>query len=301
MAADIHGILLLDKPLGRELGGRGGARQAAVRCAQGGPHRIARSARLGDAADLSSAKRPSSARSCSMRTRPTGSRVRLGERTASADRESAVIERRELPRYSVRTDRAGARGVSARVRAGAADAFGHQAGRQAALRIRARGRWRERAPRAIVIHEMRLLDWQAPDLSFDVRCTKGAYIRVLAEDLARGSTPSGMWSACAGSAVAPFASQPQWTLRDVGVHDAGRAPGGAAAGRCRIDRLAATGFAGGRGERVSARPDRVDTGGTARETYGSMRPGSDFWGWGRSKPAGRLVPLRLISAATNRA
>ena len=43
---------------------------------------------------------------------------------------------------------------------------------------------RERAARAIVIHEMRLLDWQAPDLSFDVRCTKGAYIRVLAEDLA---------------------------------------------------------------------------------------------------------------------
>ena len=46
------------------------------------------------------------------------------------------------------------------------------------------GQWRERAPRAIVIHEMRLIDWQAPDLSFDVRCTKGAYIRVLAEDLA---------------------------------------------------------------------------------------------------------------------
>ena len=39
-------------------------------------------------------------------------------------------------------------------------------------------------PRAIVIRELRLLEWQSPDLSFDVRCTKGAYIRVLAEDLA---------------------------------------------------------------------------------------------------------------------
>ena len=43
---------------------------------------------------------------------------------------------------------------------------------------------RERAARAIIIHDMRLLDWQPPDLSFEVRCTKGTYIRVLAEDLA---------------------------------------------------------------------------------------------------------------------
>src|SRR5258708_300445 len=43
---------------------------------------------------------------------------------------------------------------------------------------------RERIARAIVIRDMRLLDWQAPDLSFEVRCSKGTYIRVLAEDLA---------------------------------------------------------------------------------------------------------------------
>ena len=31
---------------------------------------------------------------------------------------------------------------------------------------------------------MRLLDWQPPELKFDVHCSKGTYIRVLAEDLA---------------------------------------------------------------------------------------------------------------------
>ena len=41
----------------------------------------------------------------------------------------------------------------------------------------------EREARSIVIHELTLLDFQAPFLRLRVRCSKGTYIRVLGEDI----------------------------------------------------------------------------------------------------------------------
>jgi tRNA pseudouridine55 synthase len=40
-----------------------------------------------------------------------------------------------------------------------------------------------RASREVDVHSLRLLDWQAPDAIVDVECSKGTYIRVLAEDI----------------------------------------------------------------------------------------------------------------------
>jgi tRNA pseudouridine55 synthase len=40
-----------------------------------------------------------------------------------------------------------------------------------------------RTPRPVVIHALRLLQWQAPDAVIDVECSKGTYVRVLAADL----------------------------------------------------------------------------------------------------------------------
>ena len=41
----------------------------------------------------------------------------------------------------------------------------------------------ERAPRPVVIHELALRDWTGDSLELDVRCSKGTYIRTLAEDI----------------------------------------------------------------------------------------------------------------------
>src|SRR5258708_34151306 len=71
---------------------------------------------------------------------------------------------------------------------------------------------RERSPRPIVIHDMRLLDWQPPDLSFDVRCSKGTYIRVLAEDLAAQLGTIAHLSALRRLGVAAFDAEPQWSF-----------------------------------------------------------------------------------------
>jgi len=42
----------------------------------------------------------------------------------------------------------------------------------------------ERAARIVNIHSLSLVEWRAPNLSFDVHCSKGTYIRTLAEDIA---------------------------------------------------------------------------------------------------------------------
>ncbi|MEN9417657.1 MAG: hypothetical protein RI988_1277 [Pseudomonadota bacterium] len=41
----------------------------------------------------------------------------------------------------------------------------------------------ERAPRRVTIHALELVRWQADELVLDVRCSKGTYVRTLAEDL----------------------------------------------------------------------------------------------------------------------
>jgi len=74
---------------------------------------------------------------------------------------------------------------------------------------------RERAPRTILIHDLRFLDWRAPDLTFDVRCSKGAYIRVLAEDLAARLGTIAHLAGLRRLGVAPFAAERQWTFQDL--------------------------------------------------------------------------------------
>ena len=56
----------------------------------------------------------------------------------------------------------------------------------------------ERAARSVTIHSIDLLDYQTPDLTLDVRCAAGTYIRSLAHDL--GSRAE---HGCAFDRVAP--------------------------------------------------------------------------------------------------
>src|ERR1700742_2772065 len=141
--------------------------------------------------------------------------VRLGERTPSADRESQVIETKSVP------------DLSPEQLQNELDRFPRdyrqvppmhsalkQDGKPLYEYARA-GITRERAARAITIHAMQLLDWQSPDLSFDVSCSKGAYVRVLAEDLAAQLGTVGHLAALHRLAVAPFSAEPQWSFEDL--------------------------------------------------------------------------------------
>jgi tRNA pseudouridine55 synthase len=299
VAVDVHGILLLDKPLGLSSAGAVARLKYLFNARKAG--------HTGSLDPLASGMLPI----CFGEATKFGAlmldadktyrvRVRLGERTPSADLESAVVERRELPPLSTeRLERALEEFPRDYMQVPPMHSALKQDGRPLYEYARA-GETRERAPRLIRIHSLCLIEWRSPDLSFEVRCTKGAYIRVLAEDLAAKLDTIGHLVELRRLGVAPFADAPQWTLEALDrmspeERSALLLPVDAALAQWpRVD-LAADGALAFRQGRTIVVP---------REAPGTVRiyaPDQGFLGLGAVEAAGRLVPLRLISAATNRA
>jgi tRNA pseudouridine55 synthase len=299
MPADIHGILLLDKPLGLSSAGAV-ARVKRLFNARKAGH-------TGSLDPLASGMLPI----CFGEATKFGAQlldadktyrvtVRLGERTPSADRESEVMERRVLPPYSLQQLTQALRSFPREyAQVPPMHSAIKQDGKPLYEYARA-GITRERTARAIVIHDMRLLDWQPPDLSFDVRCTKGTYIRVLAEDLAAQLGTIAHLAALRRLAVAPFGAEPQWSFEALESMSPQQ----------RQDVLLPVDAALTTWRRFDLSPSGVNafrqgqTISVAEDTPGTVRiyaAGLGFLGLGEIEAAGRLVPLRLISAATNRA
>jgi len=73
----------------------------------------------------------------------------------------------------------------------------------------------ERPARVITIHQLELVDWQAPRLTFDVRCSKGTYIRTLAEDIASALGSCGHLVELRRTVVESFETFPMVTLEQL--------------------------------------------------------------------------------------
>src|SRR6202140_4412472 len=299
MPADIHGIVLLDKPLGLSSAGAV-ARVKRLFNARKAGH-------TGSLDPLASGLLPI----CFGEATKFGAQlleadktyrvtVRLGERTPSADRETQVVERRELRAYCAAELEDALRSFP---REYAQVPPMHSALKQDGkplYEFARAGITRERAARAILIHDMRLLDWQPPDLSFDVRCSKGSYIRVLAEDLAAQLGTIGYLSALRRLGVAPFDAEPQWSFEALdSLSPAQRRevllPVDAALTTWERLDLSLSGVSAFRqGETV---PVPVEYPGAVPGTVRIYAAGLGFLGLGQIEATGRLVPLRLISSA----
>jgi tRNA pseudouridine55 synthase len=299
MPADIHGILLLDKPLGLSSAGAVARAKRLFNARKAG--------HTGSLDPLASGLLPI----CFGEATKFGTQlleadktyrvtVRLGERTPSADRESEVIETRPLPEFLAEQLR---RALAAFPRdyqqIPPMRSALKQDGKPLYEYARA-GITRERSARSITIHELRLLDWRTPDLSFDVRCTKGAYIRVLAEDLATQLGTIGHLMALRRLAVAPFETEAQWpfeALEALSPEERHRVllPVDAALYACRRFDLPASGISALRQGQTLNVP--VELPGMVR-IYAA---GLGFLGVGEIEAAGLLKPVRLISSSMNRA
>jgi tRNA pseudouridine55 synthase len=230
--------------------------------------------------------------------------LRLGERTPSADRESQVVERRELPPFSQdQLIEALANFPRLYRQIPPMHSALKQDGKPLYEYARA-GITRERAARTITIHEMTFIGWQRPDLIFDVRCTKGAYIRVLAEDLAAQLGTIGYLEALRRLSVAPFGDAQLWSfealdaLPALGLREL-LLPVDAALGAWRRLDLSTDGVHAIRqGRSVVLSGDPVDGEPGPVRMYAD---GFGFLGLGEVEPAGRLVPRRLISAECDEA
>ncbi|MDX2428427.1 MAG: tRNA pseudouridine(55) synthase TruB [Xanthomonadales bacterium] len=73
----------------------------------------------------------------------------------------------------------------------------------------------ERPARKIFIHHLEMLDWQSPDITFDVHCSKGTYIRTLAEDIATALGSCAHLVALRRTIVEPFDQFPMLTLEQL--------------------------------------------------------------------------------------
>jgi tRNA pseudouridine55 synthase len=296
---DIDGILLLDKPLGLSSAGAVARAKRLFNARKAG--------HTGSLDPLASGLLPI----CFGEATKFGAQLldadkayrvtlRLGERTQSADRESEVVESRDIPAYT-RAQLESALALFPRDYRQIPPMHSalKQDGKPLYEYARA-GITRERAARAIVIRDMQLLEWQPPDLTFDVRCTKGAYIRVLAEDLAAQLGTIGHLHALRRIGVSPFAAEQQWTFEaleslSAGQCDAVLLPVDAALGACRRVDLPAGGASALRqGQSVAVAPQ-------APGTVRIYAAGQGFLGLGEVLSAGLLKPLRLISSDTNRA
>jgi tRNA pseudouridine55 synthase len=224
--------------------------------------------------------------------------LRLGERTPSADLESAVIETRDLPPYSQDQMRSA---LASFPRAYNQVPPMHSALKQDGKPLYEYARagiTRERAARSITIHDMSFIAWQSPDLIFDVRCTKGAYIRVLGEDLAAQLGTIGHLTALRRLSVAPFSSTPVWSFDALESLSAARLvelllPVDAALSAWRRLDLPSGGVNAlrqGRTIPLSEEPGAGEPG-----PVRIYAEGLGFLGLGEIEAPGRLVPRRLIA------
>ncbi len=298
--ADVHGILLLDKPLGltsaaavaklkRLFGARKTGHTGSLDPLATGFLAIC----FGEATKFGS-----HLLDADKTYRVT---VRLGERTPSADLETEVCERQPVPALT-----------EGEVRGALSDfpteydqmppmhSALKQGGKPLYSYARA-GITLERMPRRVSVYGMQLLDWKSPDMCFEVHCSKGTYIRVLAEDIAVRLGTLGHLTGLRRLTVAPFQERGMVTLESLeSMTSAERLEhllpvDESLRGVPRLDLDAAQAADLRLGRNVDVRADSLPN----VRIYG---PEAQFLGLGEVQGAGRLVPRRLISAlVANRA
>jgi tRNA pseudouridine55 synthase len=141
--------------------------------------------------------------------------VSLGVATATGDAEGAVTASAPVPSLSeaqVRQALAGFHGAQLQVppRYSALKRDG-----QPLYKLARAGVTVARAPRDIELFELTLTALEPAALSCEALCSKGTYIRVLAEDLARALGTCGHVTALRRVYVEPFAQQPMYSLEQL--------------------------------------------------------------------------------------
>ena len=152
-----------------------------------------------------------------------------------------------------------------------------------------------REPRAVVIKSLEILEFSGEMLLISVKCSKGTYIRVLAEDIGQRLGCGGYLISLRRTASGPFSIEGAVTLDEVQAAGADAAtkvlPVEALVAelpRVELSRDAALSLA--HGQQPAARPDSPPG---ESAMYG---PGGQFLGVASAK-GGRWVPVRMMGAA----
>ncbi len=141
--------------------------------------------------------------------------IALGVRTATGDREGDVVEQSPVPAdWQARRDAALSSFLGCGRQVPPMYSALKQGGRPLYQLARA-GITVERAPRDIEIFELEPVSQTGEQLELDVLCSKGTYVRTLAEDIARSLGTCGHVAALRRTWVEPFEREPMETLESV--------------------------------------------------------------------------------------
>jgi tRNA pseudouridine55 synthase len=223
-----------------------------------------------------------------------GFTIGLGARTTTADREGVVIERTAVPALTAPAIEAALRRFHGRQKQ-VPPMFSaiKRAGRPLYQLARA-GVEVERAPREIEIAELQLLGFDAESIRLETLCSKGTYVRSLAEDISRALGTCGHVTELRRIHVEPFEGEPMETLESIDAAlSAGRSPRILAADQAlphlpvvQVDAGGAVRI--GHGQSIAA-PVEVRAG-----RVRLYDPQGHFLGLGESDGAGCVRPRRLF-------
>jgi tRNA pseudouridine55 synthase len=138
--------------------------------------------------------------------------ARLGTATATGDTEGEVVTEEAVPELSeadIETVLADFEGVIEQVPP-MYSALKHEG--KPLYRLAREGREVERDAREVTIHSLVLESWQPPRLIFRVECSKGTYVRTLAEDLAKALGSCAHLESLRRLSVTPFDPDAMVTL-----------------------------------------------------------------------------------------
>ena len=226
--------------------------------------------------------------------------LRLGAATATGDAEGEVVDRQPVPPLdAAQVGAVLSRFVGAIAQVPPMHSALKRDGRPL-YELARRGETVEREPRTVTIERLELLDLGADRFEFEVVCSKGTYVRVLGEDLARALGTCGHLGALRRLWVEPFDAADLVTLAalESWAADGGEDPAGqpwwlpverAYANLARVDLDAASSRHLAQG-RVLPPPAGVRCAGPTR-AYG---PDGRFLGLVEPAPGGALKALRLF-------
>lgn len=225
----------------------------------------------------------------------------FGRRTSTGDAEGEVVSERpvgELDSARLTAEMARFTGAIRQVPP-MHSAIKHQG--QPLYRLAHQGIEIERREREVTIHHFGLLDWQHPYATVDIRCSKGTYVRTLAEDLGEALGCGAHVSALRREGAGPFELDHAHTLGQLeALRDAG---GLAALDACLLPMDAA--LAGLPEVRLSA--DAAYYLARGQAVFVPRAPAADllrlydgearFMGVGQVQADGRVAPRRLLRQA----
>lgn len=138
--------------------------------------------------------------------------IGLGTRTATGDAEGAVIESLPVPSLALTQINAVLRAFLGRQRQVPPmySALKHDG--QPLYRLARAGQEVQRAAREIDISDLKVLSVEDSALALEVLCSKGTYVRTLAEDIARALGTCGYVTRLHRAYVEPFMSEPMHSL-----------------------------------------------------------------------------------------